>query len=98
MLCDVITLLAKTTTVNAAGDVISITVSKDVFAEVSSISQSEFYQAQASGLKPEIKFILSDYRNYNNQKTLIYNSETYTVLRTYRKNNQLEITAYRGVN
>lgn len=75
-----------------------------VFAELKSIGQSEFYQAQALGLKPEVKFILPDYLEYDNEKIIIFQDfgqekeEEYTVLRTFRNNNLLEIVCKRGVD
>lgn len=73
-------------------------ISEMVFTEVKSISQSEFYQAQTAGKKPEIKFVITDYLDYEGQKYLIYEGVRYNVLRTYRKSgNELEITCYGGV-
>lgn len=72
---------------------------RTVFAKVLSIGMNEFYQAQSTGLKPELKFEIADYLDYKNEKELVYNKVKYQVLRTYRKNKrQLEITAYGGVN
>ena len=75
-----------------------------MFAELRSIGQSEFYQAQATGLKPEIKFVLPDYLEYRNEKKIRFKDfneeeeQDYTVLRTYRNNNQLELVCKRGVD
>ena len=73
-------------------------LSDAVFAEQKSIGQSEFYQAQTAGQKPEIKFKLTDYMDYQGQRYLIHEGIRYTVLRTYRTvGNELEITCYGGV-
>ena len=73
-------------------------LSDAVFAELKSIGQSEFYQAQTAGQKPEIKFKLTDYMDYQGQRYLIHEGIRYTVLRTYRTaGNELEITCYGGV-
>lgn len=73
-------------------------ISEPVFARLKSIGQSEFYQAQTSGDKPEIKFVISDYLDYGGQQFVIHNDTRYKVLRTYRKDdNELEITCYGGV-
>lgn len=72
-------------------------VSGPVYAEVCSIGQKEFYQAQTSGLKPELKFRITDYMDYQGQKYLVHEGIRYTVLRTYRTGNELEITCYGGV-
>lgn len=73
-------------------------ISEPVYAEIKSIGQSEFYQAQTSGLKPTQKFIITDYMDYQGQQYLIHEGMRYTVLRTYRTSgNELEITCYGGV-
>lgn len=99
----VIKLLTKTTTVDEYGDTVEVVASKEVFAEEKSISQSEFYQAQGVGLKPEIKFVIADWLDYNGEKSLKYapyggTEEEYTILRTYRKNVNLEIVCARGID
>lgn len=66
----------------------------EVFAQLRSIGQSEFYQAQADGLKPTLKFVLADYYDYNDQKEVVYDGNVYKVLRTYRDHNKIEITVY----
>ena len=90
---EVITLVGYTERVDRHGLVKRTEETEDVFAQVRSIGQSEFYQAAASGLKPEIKFVIADFWDYDNQKELIYNGVRYNVLRTYRTGNALEITA-----
>lgn len=68
------------------------------FAKLKSVSQSEFYQAQTVGVKPEIKVELADYLDYEDQQEVIYNSIRYKVLRTYRTaTNSIELTLYGGV-
>jgi len=103
MFDSVITLKKETNTVDSYGDTVQTFTERQVFAEVKSISQSEFYQAQATGLKPEIKFIIADFADYQNEKILSYKSfgadtaEDYTVLRTYRNKINLEIVCKRGI-
>lgn len=67
---------------------------RTVFAQMKSIGQTEFYQAQADGLKPEMKFILADYYDYQNEKEVVYEGKVYSVLRTYRDGKRIEITVY----
>lgn len=100
---ELIVLVDETITVNEYGDIVKNTTERPVFAKLMSITQSEFYQAQAAGLKPEVKFALKDYLDYRNEKIVKYkpyNGETeeYSVIRTYRNNNELEITCKRGVD
>ena len=102
MFDSVITLMKETNTVNEYGDTVQTFAEKNVFAEVKSIGQSEFYQAEAVGLKPEIKFLIADFADYQGEKQLKYTpfggvQEIYTVLRTYRNKINLEIVCKRGI-
>lgn len=100
---DVITLVSEVNTVDEYGDMIVDRSERTVFAQLKSIGQSEFYQAQAVGLKPEIKFVLPDFLEYHNEKVVKYQPfngelEEYTVLRTYRNNNEMELICKRGID
>lgn len=77
---------------NAAADQIEATVYREVFAEVKSVSQSEFYTAAQSGLTPAFKFVLADYYDYNGEELVRYNGELYRVIRTYRAGVTIELT------
>lgn len=81
------------------GDVVKEFVYERRFCEQMSIGITEFYQAQTSEYKPEIKFKLADYADYDNQPYVVHNDMMYKVLRTYRNNktNEIEITCYGGV-
>ena len=100
----VIKLVSSEKTVDEFGDHVVKKTERPVMAELMSVGQSEFYKAQAIGLKPDLKFKLSDYLEYQNEKHLKYQgfNETeelkYTVIRTYRKGNELEIVCKRGVD
>lgn len=94
---EVIYLLSVTHSINDIGDKIEKPKREMRFARIKSIGQSEFYQAQAQGLKPEIKFELADYMDYNNQEFVIYNHFRYKVLRTFRSGNKLELVCYGGI-
>ena len=95
---EVIYLQSTQNITNEVGDQIETTTNALRFAKLKSIGQSEFYQAQAQGLKPEIKFVLPDYLDYNNQEFVVYNDFRYKVLRTFRtETNEIEITCHGGV-
>lgn len=80
------------------GDTIKNEVRERRFARFKSIAQSEFYQAQTAGLKPEIKVELPDYLDYGGQTEVVYDGFLYKVLRTYRTvTNSIELTLYGGV-
>ena len=95
---EVIYLLSTQYITNKVGDLIEVPIKTQRFARLKSIGQTEFYQAQAQGLKPEIKLVLADYLDYENQEEVIYNNFRYKVLRTYRtESNEIEIVCYGGV-
>lgn len=94
---EVIYLSAKKSQINNVGNRIQTEGRVLRLAKIKSIGQSEFYQAQAQGLKPEIKFVLADYLDYNNQEEVIYNGFRYKILRTFRNGSELEIVCYGGI-
>ncbi len=88
---DVIKLVNVSYETDEAGDTTQIKTSREVFAKVISIGMNEFYQAQAHGFKPELAFLLPDYRDYENEPFLIYNNIEYSVLRTFVKDEDLTL-------
>lgn len=101
---EVLTLIQRTQGVDEYGDPKITETARTVFCREASVGQSEFYQAHATGLKPEIKLVLADYLEYNGEQLLRYTpkgqteSQLYRVLRTYRIGQELELTVYREVN
>lgn len=71
-------------------------VSRDVFCRLASIGMKEFYEANARDFFPEVKFILADYLDYNNEQLVEHNGQRYRVLRTYRTGQELEIVVERA--
>lgn len=59
-----------------------------VFANKKSIRQSEFYQAMAHGLTPELMFEVN-FKDYAGESKLTFNSKTYQIIRTYTKNDEI---------
>ena len=84
----VVTLRKRVMSANGTESVID----RDVFCRIQSIGMNEFYQAYAHGLKPEIRFILPDIDEWENEATIFYNGTEYSVLRSYVNGNELEIT------
>jgi hypothetical protein len=66
---------------------------RDVLAEVLSVGYKEFYAASATDYHPEVKFKLTDYLDYQGETLAVYNGKMYRVLRTYRIDQALELTA-----
>lgn len=82
---------------DAAGDTYDEIIKRKVLASLGSITQSEFYQAHQSGLRPELKLEVRSIEYYN-ELTLEYNGENYNVLRTYdRQNGIVELTCSKVV-
>ena len=95
---EILKLITVTKTVDDYGDPVAQETAREVFAKLGSIGQKEFYQAQAVGLQPELKFVLADYWDYNGESLVEHNGQRYRVLRTYRASQEMELTVYREVN
>ena len=93
---DVINLISITTTTNDMGDSIQNETLKQVFADKGSIRQTEFYQAQTTGLKPEIMFKVKSI-DYNQEPKLKFNNKTYNIIRTYDKNGEITELICQGI-
>ena len=100
----IIKLVSETYQIDEYGDKVADRTERTIFAELKSIGQSEFYQAQAVGLKPELKFVLPDFLEYQGEKSLKFQDfneteeQEYSIIRTYRNGNELEIVCKRGVD
>lgn len=96
---DVLTLIGEQELFDVETNDISIDKTfREVFCKVKSIGMREFYQANATGFKPDLKFIISDYRDYHNEKMLEYEGVEYDIIRTYRAiDTSLEIVVQRRV-
>lgn len=70
--------------------------SRTVFCRVASIGMREFYEANARDFYPEMKFILADYLEYNNEQLVEYAGQRYRVLRTFRTGQELELIVTRA--
>ena len=72
------------------------TSSRDVLCGLRSIGLTEFYQAQATNYRPELKFVLADHLDYQGETYIRYNGNLYVVVRTYRTGQELEIVVGRA--
>lgn len=88
---DVINLLEVTKTQDDYGQWIETATKKQVYCQVESVRQSEFFEAGRNGLNPEYKFIIF-FGDYNDEPMVEYNGKTYSVYRTYlTKTDKLEL-------
>ena len=69
---------------------------RTVFCGLRSIGQKEFYEAQAVDFYPELKFVLADYLDYDGEQLCEHNGKRYSVLRTFRTGQELEIVVARA--
>ena len=73
------------------GEAVIIESERIVFAEEKSIKRSEFYQAQAIGLKPEKTFEVFAFE-YFGEKIVEHEGERFNIIRTYTvKGEKLEL-------
>lgn len=88
---DVIKLIGTTRTQDKYGVWRQTPSSREVFCEVDSVTQSEFFQGGRNGLNPEFKFTMF-YGDYNNETIVEYKGQTYSVYRTYyRRTDKVEL-------
>lgn len=56
--------------------------SENVFAEVKSVTRTEFYNAMHAGISAEIAFVINN-DEYNDENVVEYDGKSYYVVRTY---------------
>lgn len=61
---------------------------RKVFAEVESVSQSEWFEGGRSGLNPQFRFKMFRY-DYQGEKVIKYGDTFYTIYRTYVDRNEM---------
>lgn len=65
---------------------------RKVFVRKKSVGSREFYQAATTDYHPVVTLVLADYFDYDNEKIVVFEGETFEVVRTYRVGNKLELT------
>ena len=95
---DVLSLVTVTIAVNSVGDSIETKSLREVFCNKKSVKSSEFYQAHATGLRPDFIFEVR-LVDYQNEQVVRFGTTDYTVIRTYSKNDEIiEIVCQSVVN
>lgn len=88
-------------------DLITVTTEKDdlnqivektrttasVFAEIGSVSQTEFFSGGRMGLNPSLKAVIYDFE-YNDEPIVKYNGNLYSVYRVYYVNGTDKVELY----
>lgn len=93
-----ITLLTSTYTQDQIGQWAKTVTEKVVFATVSSVTMSEFYQAGMQGFKPDYRMTVWG-NEYSDEEELVYNNKTYSIYRTYIRDDgriELYVTERKG--
>ena len=93
---DVLTLITQAITIDDYGNEEATETTKQIFCEVESITQSEFYAAANTELDPEYKFVVF-FGDYDGQELLEYHDVRYVIYRTYRTGDDLELYAERKI-
>lgn len=106
---EVLTLIKRTNVTDVSGELVLDAsgnpkveeTSREVFCGVRSIGMKEFYQAYGTDFHPEVKFVLADYLDYDNETLAEYSGKQapagrYRILRTYRTGLEIELTAERA--
>ena len=69
---------------------------REVFCCLRSVGHTEFYEAYALERRPELKFVLADYFDYEGEEYVKHGDTLYRVIRTYRTGMELELTVARA--
>ena len=93
---DVITLISQAYTLDDYGNNVPTEIRVDVFCEIDSITQSEFYAAANTELNPEYRFRVF-FDDYDGQSVLEFDGKRYGIYRTYRSGDYMELYAERKV-
>jgi SPP1 family predicted phage head-tail adaptor len=85
---DICELLAITSAPDGYGGFTDAETARTVFCDRKSVKVTEFYQAHATGLKPEILLVIRSV-DYDDENKLRFNGKVYDVLRSHSKNGEL---------
>lgn len=66
---------------------------KTIYAEISSVSQTEFFSAGRLGFQPSFKAVIYDFE-YNGESIVKYNNKLYSIYRTYYVNGTDRLELY----
>lgn len=96
-----ITLIKITDGRNEYGDLVKVAYRRTVYAGEYSVGMTEVYQGMAVGFKPEVKFRLENWLDYQGEELVEYIPFGFTepihlrVLRTYTDGDAMELTCYK---
>lgn len=79
---DVITLVSETTIRDSYGIYQPVKTTRNVYAQVDSVTATEFFEGGRNGLNPEMRFTVFA-ADYNGEREVIWHWNSYAVYRTY---------------
>ena len=95
-MADVLILIAQAITVDEYGNEVATETERQIYCEVYSISQTEFYAAANTELNPEYRFDIF-FGDYQGEDVCLFNGNRYAIYRTYRAGDTLELYAERKI-
>lgn len=93
---DVVNLIGQTFTKDNLGVETATETTRTVMCEVTSVSQAEFFAAANTELNPELRFTVF-FGDYENESVIEYNGARYSIYRTYRSGDYMELYAERKI-
>lgn len=95
-MADVLILIAQAITVDEYGNEVATETERQVYCEVYSISQTEFYAAANTELNPEYRFDIF-FGDYQGEDVCLFGGERYAIYRTFRNGDTLELYTERKI-
>lgn len=88
---EIIYLLTNNLEEDEIGNIISSSQTQNkCYAKKQSVRSSDFYKAVEIGLRPRIEFVVKRL-NYNDEDSLIWNGEVYSIIKTSDPKNKFDI-------
>ena len=87
---DVLYLIRQAITTDNYGREVITETNREVYCEVDSVSQSEFYSAANTELQPEYRFTVF-FGDYNGEDVCEFHGKRYAIYRTYQRGDDLEL-------
>lgn len=95
-MADVLILIAQAISVDEYGNEVATETERQVYCEVHSITQTEFYAVADTELNPQFRFDVF-FGDYQGESVCLYNGERYAIYRTYRAGDNLELYVERKI-
>lgn len=90
MIANTAKLIALTVTYDSIRQPIYTESATEVFVEERAITRQEWFEAGRNGLNPVVELV-TPFMNYNNERIVEYNGQRYSIYRTYRHGDNIEL-------